>query len=241
MGKDADISRRQALGAGLGLACAAGVYAEAALAPTRAFPVALVRLIAEAQANGATGVNDPDAGIFATLPTEAYAPRLDGLRGRVIGFVSTGQKEAERTFPVIRAHLERKFGCTVFDETHFTQGNGAIAREGNGIAEAMAALGVEGAILGNAGCYHCSTAVGRAAAQLELAGIPTAIVAQRYYEDRLSAAFADFGLPAQPTVGKYLPMALFEPGSDLDLLERDLPGLLRALTSWNWAFREPHA
>lgn len=238
-GMEQDITRRRALGAALGLACTAGAFAEAAFAPLRAFQAAMVRLTAEALANGASGVNDPDTGIFATVPTASYAPRLDGLEGRVIGFVSTDQKEADRTFPVIRAYLER-CGCTVIDQTHFTSGTGTIAREGNGIAQTMAALGVEGAVVGNAGCYHCATAVGRAAAQLELAGIPTAIVAQRYYEDRLSAAFADFGLPAQPTVGKYVPMAIFEPESDLALLERALPGVLRALTSWNWAFRTTH-
>ena len=241
MGLDTDITRRRLLGAALGVLFAGGGLAKASLEPPRTFSEAMARLEREALANGASGVNDPDAGIFATLPTETYAPRLSGLEGRIIGFVSTGQKEADRTFPLIRAHLEGVWGCTVYDEGNFTQGNGTIAREGNGIAEAMAALGVEAAVVGNAGCYHCATAVGRAAAQLELAGIPTAIVAQRYYEDRLSAAFADFGLPAQPTVGEYVPMEVFEPGSDLASLERSLPGVLRALTSWNWAFRTPRS
>lgn len=227
------------LGAAAGLACFIGSYSWSAYGPPRTFDEAMTRLVREAQRNGASGKNDPDAGIFATVPTETYAPRLAGLAGRVIGFVSTGQKETDRTFALIRAHLERAYGCTVIDETHFTQGNGTIAKEGNGIAEAMAALGVEGAILGNAGCSHCATAVGRAAAQLELAGIPTAIVAQHYYEDRLSAAFADFGLPAQPTVGEYVPLQVFEPDSDLSPLEARLEGVLRALVSWKWTFRTP--
>ena len=241
MGMDADISRRRALGAAAGLVCAAGVFAEATLARPRTLGQALRRLCLEALANGASGVNDPDAGLFATLPMASYAPRLESLDGRIIGFVSTGQKETDRTFPVIREYLERVHNCTVLDESHFTQGTGIIAREDNGIAEAMHTLGVEGAILGNAGCYHCATAVGRAAAQLELAGIPTAIVGQRYYENRLSAAFADFGLPAQPTVGKYVPMSVFESDSDLTSLTAALPGVLDALTSWNWEFRTPRS
>ncbi|MBR3257739.1 MAG: hypothetical protein IKF96_01985 [Eggerthellaceae bacterium] len=248
MGMDANISRRRALGATAGLVCAAtglvctvGAFAEATFAHPRTISQALRRLYLEALSNGASGVNDPDAGLFATLTGASYAPRLESLDGRVIGFVSTGQMETDRTFPVIREYLERVHGCTVFDESHFTQGTGVIAREDNGIAEAMRTLGVEGAILGNAGCYHCATAVGRAAAQLELAGLPTAIVGQRYYENRLSAAFADFGLPAQPTVGQYVPMEVFEPDSDLASLAAALPGVLGALTSWNWAFRTPRA
>ena len=103
MGMDTDISRRRALGAATGLVCAAaglvcaaGAFAEATLARPRTIGQALRRLYLEALSNGASGVNDPDAGLFATLPGAPYAPRLESLDGRVIGFVSTGQKETDR-------------------------------------------------------------------------------------------------------------------------------------------------
>ena len=75
MGMDADISRRRALGATAGLVCAAtglvctvGAFAEATFAHPRTISQALRRLYLEALSNGASGVNDPDAGLFATLP-----------------------------------------------------------------------------------------------------------------------------------------------------------------------------
>lgn len=170
-------------------------------------------------------------------PVAGYAPRLEGLRGRVIGFVGNGAYEEERTFAVIRAYLEDEWSCTVIDQTHFARGQGIIAKENNGVAETMAGYGVEAAVLGNAGCSHCSIAVGRAAAQLELAGIPTAIVARRAFERHLCFSFAAFGLPSQPTVSWYVPGELFAESSDLTPLVRHADDVLRALTSERFAFR----
>ena len=84
--------------------------------------------------------------------TRLHAPRLDTLEGKTIGFVSDKAWEDERTFALIKELLEAKYpGINIITQDHFLQGIEEITKDNNGIAEAMKELGVDGAIIGNAG------------------------------------------------------------------------------------------
>ena len=170
-------------------------------------------------------------------PRGAYAPRLDALEGRTIAFVSNGSYEEARSFAFLREALQRKYHCSVIDRDAFPIGRGVLAKENNGVAETMAGLGADAAILGNAGCSQCSISLGRAAAQLELAGIPTVLVADRAFQRQLAFAFQSFGLPSQPTVSCYLPAELFDADGSIAALRDNLPAFLAALTSLDFALR----
>lgn len=131
-----DISRREFVVNALAVAGALGIAGVQLLAP-RNLPSMFHAIVEDVAAGRA--------------PRATYAPRLDMLDGRTIAFVSNGAWEAPRTFALLRERLEQAHACTVIDEHHFPVGQGIIAKENNGIAETMATLGVEAAILGNGG------------------------------------------------------------------------------------------
>ena len=82
---------------------------------------------------------------------QSFAPRLESLEGKTIGFVGVDYWQDAASFLLVRHYLEDVYHCTVYDQSHFLNGTENITRDDNGIAEQMLSLGVDAAILGNAG------------------------------------------------------------------------------------------
>lgn len=84
--------------------------------------------------------------------TQLFTPRLDTLDGKTIGFVGDDSWEDDRTFLLIKDFLEKNYsGVTVITQDNFAHGIIEITKTNNGIAEKMKELGVDAAIVGNAG------------------------------------------------------------------------------------------
>jgi hypothetical protein len=81
--------------------------------------------------------------------TQSFAPRLDTLAGKRIGFVSNEQWQAYRMLPELKKMLEEDFpGVEVLPIDTFPQGNALIGTEET--AKAVAQSGVDAVIVGNA-------------------------------------------------------------------------------------------
>lgn len=81
--------------------------------------------------------------------TQAFAPRLDTLAGKRIGFVSNEQWQAYRMLPALKSMLEEDFpGVEVLPIDAFPQGNALIGTEET--AKLVKKSGVDAVIVGNA-------------------------------------------------------------------------------------------
>ena len=81
--------------------------------------------------------------------TQAFAPRLDTLEGKRIGFVSNEQWQAYRMLPALKEMLEADFpGVEVLPIDSFPQGNALIGTEET--AALVKKSGVDAVIVGNA-------------------------------------------------------------------------------------------
>lgn len=81
-----------------------------------------------------------------------FAARIDGFDNKTIGFVSDDSWEIDRMYPIIQEYLRNTYqNVTIVDETNFIHGIDAITKANNGIPEKMLELGVDAAIVGNAG------------------------------------------------------------------------------------------
>ncbi|MBN1380937.1 MAG: hypothetical protein JXA41_04620 [Deltaproteobacteria bacterium] len=84
-----------------------------------------------------------------TEVTQPHAPRLGGLEGRRIGFLSNDQWQAYRTLPLIKALLEEDFpGCDVLPVDAFPQGIGPMASRKT--AQMVKDREVDAVVIGNA-------------------------------------------------------------------------------------------
>lgn len=89
---------------------------------------------------------DPSGTLEVTQP---FAPRLDTLAGKRIGFVSNEQWQAYRMLPALKAMLEEDFpGVEVLPIDSFPQGNALIGTEET--AALVKKSGVDAVIVGNA-------------------------------------------------------------------------------------------
>ena len=89
---------------------------------------------------------DPSGRLEVRQP---HAPRLAGLAGKRIGFVSNEQWQAFRMLPLLKALLERDFaGIEVLPVNTFPQGNALIGNEET--AQEVKRSGVDAVIIGNA-------------------------------------------------------------------------------------------
>ena len=89
---------------------------------------------------------DPSGRLEVKQP---HAPRLDGLAGKRVGFVSNEQWQAYRMLPLLKSLLERDFaGIEVLPIDAFPQGNALIGNEET--AEQVRRSGVDAVIIGNA-------------------------------------------------------------------------------------------
>ena len=90
--------------------------------------------------------HDPSGTLEITQP---FAPRLDTLEGKRIGFVSNEQWQAYRMLPALKEMLEADFpGVEVLPIDSFPQGNALIGTEET--AAAVRKSGVDAVIVGNA-------------------------------------------------------------------------------------------
>ena len=90
--------------------------------------------------------HDPSGTLEVSQP---FAPRLDTLAGKRIGFVSNEQWQAYRMLPALKEMLEKDFpGIEVLPVDAFPQGNALIGTEET--AKAVKKSGVDAVIVGNA-------------------------------------------------------------------------------------------
>ena len=90
--------------------------------------------------------HDPSGAIEVKQP---HAPRIGGLVGKRIGFVSNEQWQAYRMLPLLKELLEADFpGIEVLPIDAFPQGNAVIGSEET--AALVRASGVDAVIIGNA-------------------------------------------------------------------------------------------
>ncbi|HZP38549.1 MAG TPA: hypothetical protein VFE48_18845 [Methylomirabilota bacterium] len=90
--------------------------------------------------------HDPSGAIEVKQP---HAPRVAGLAGKRVGFVSNDQWQAYRMLPRLKALLEADFpSIEVLAVDAFPQGNGVIGSEET--AALVKASGVDAVIIGNA-------------------------------------------------------------------------------------------
>ena len=136
-----NVSRRRALqvtGAAAAVAMLAGCKKEEEPTPEPAKPTTYEMK-----------VYDPTGSIAIT---QLHTARLDTLEGKTIGFVSDDAWEDDRTFALIKELFAEQYpSVTIITQDHFTHGIEAITKANNGVAEQMKALGVDAAIVGNAG------------------------------------------------------------------------------------------
>ncbi len=89
---------------------------------------------------------DPSGAIEITQP---HAPRLDGIAGKKIGFVTNEQWQAFRTLPLLKELFEKDFpGVEILPIDTFPQGNALIGEEQT--ARLVKQSGVDAVIIGNA-------------------------------------------------------------------------------------------
>ena len=90
--------------------------------------------------------HDPSGAIEIMQP---HAPRLDGIAGKKIGFVSNEQWQAFRTLPLIKSLFEKDFpDAKILPIDAFPQGNALIGEEET--ARQVKNSGVDAVIIGNA-------------------------------------------------------------------------------------------
>ncbi len=90
--------------------------------------------------------HDPSGAIEVKQP---FAPRVSGLAGKRVGFVSNEQWQAFRMLPLLKSLLEADFpGIEVLPIDAFPQGNALIGSEET--AAAVKQSGVDAVIIGNA-------------------------------------------------------------------------------------------
>ena len=160
-----------------------------------------------------------------------HAPRLASLANKRIGFVSNGDWQAFRTFPLLKKHLEADIpGVDVLPVDAFPEGTDFIAQDET--IEAVRNSGVDAVIVGNAACGACSTACGVAAGRLEAIGIPTVTITREEFVDVVRNAVSGLGLPADYSKVTF-PIDLFIPDSDLTPLSNRRQEIYDGLISWS--------
>ena len=90
--------------------------------------------------------HDPSGAIEIKQP---FAPRVSGLAGKRVGFVSNEQWQAYRMLPLLKSLLEADFpGIEVLPIDAFPQGNALISSEET--AALVKQSGVDAVVIGNA-------------------------------------------------------------------------------------------
>lgn len=94
-------------------------------------------------------VYDPSG---VTEVTQQFAERLDSLDGKTVAFLGNGMWEEDRTFEELEKLMAESFpNTTIITPDNFPRHSDDLTKEDNGIAEQMKELGVDAAVVGNAG------------------------------------------------------------------------------------------
>lgn len=94
-------------------------------------------------------VYDPTGSVEVS---QTFSPRLDGIDGKTIAFLCNDMWQQDRTFAAIKEQLETRYtGVKVITQDNFPGTTQDLTKDKNGIAEMMKELGVDAAIVGNAG------------------------------------------------------------------------------------------
>jgi hypothetical protein len=162
--------------------------------------------------------------------THVHAPRLQTLDGKRVALVSNDMWQADPMLRVLHEALSAKLPNTVF-LTHdkFPRGNSHI--DSPTLVKALAAEKIDAAILGNAACGACATAVGNAAARLEEAGIPTVVVARDNFADVAKNAFSSRGFAGDACLVTF-PIGQFLPSGDPANAAAAMPAAADGLIHW---------
>ncbi len=164
--------------------------------------------------------------------TQKHAPRLGNLNGKRIGILTNEQWQAERTLPLLKTIMEADFpNIEILPIGTFPGGEHAVGADST--IQQVQESGVDGMIIGNAACGSCSTALGRAAARLESADIPTVLLGRSDFLGVVKNAVTGMGFPAPMPIVDF-PVDLFLPGSDLSPVEARKQEFYAGLTSWRF-------
>jgi hypothetical protein len=162
--------------------------------------------------------------------TQKHASRLGTLNGKRIGILSNEQWQAHRTLPMLKTLMEADFpNVEILPIDTFPSGEHAVGADST--IQQVKESGVDGIIIGNAACGSCSTALGRAAAKLESADIPTVLVGRTDFLGVVKNAVSGLGLPPEMPVVAF-PVDVFLPGSDLSSIEARKQEFYQGLTVW---------
>jgi hypothetical protein len=161
---------------------------------------------------------------------QAHAPRLNDLNGKTIAELSNGSWEAERTFPVVRELLQKRYpGARIIHYTEFPRGTGNVEQDAT--TDLLIEKCCDAVIVGNAACGSCSTAAGRAAAKAERRGIPSVAITRQGFGSIVDYAFSGLGFSAEAAKQAF-PMAFFLADGDPTQLDQEIDGLVAGLTAW---------
>jgi hypothetical protein len=164
--------------------------------------------------------------------TQRHAPRLNSLNGKRIGILTNDQWQADRTLPMLRTIMEADFpNIEVLPIDTFPGGEHAVGADST--IDQVKESGVHGMIIGNAACGSCSTALGRAAAKLESANIPTVLLGRSDFLGVVKNAVTGMGFPSPMPIVDF-PVDLFLPGSDLSPVAARKQEFYDGLTSWRF-------
>ena len=94
-------------------------------------------------------VYDPSGSVAIT---QQFTERLDTLDGKTIAFLGNGMWEEERCFELLEKLMKEAYpNTTIITADNFPRHSDKLTAAKNGIPEKMKELGVDGAIIGNAG------------------------------------------------------------------------------------------
>ena len=165
----------------------------------------------------------------ATTVAKLHAPRLDSIDGKTVAFLSNDMWQAHRALPLLADLLASRTNAVVIPATEFPRGNSEI--DGERIVEAVKSRGADAVIVGNAACGACATACGRAAARIESAGLPTAILTRDAFADVTRNAVASLGFSQEAPIVAF-PLDVFVAGGELAPVEAAVDAFIHNLTRW---------
>ncbi|MBI2934372.1 MAG: hypothetical protein HYY29_02255, partial [Chloroflexi bacterium] len=178
--------------------------------------------------------NDPGLSLEVYEPTgpfeiaELPAPRLATLSGKTVGELSNGGTwEQERTFPLIRELLQKRYpGIQIIPYTEFPEGASETT------TDMLQKKGCQAVIIGNAARGEVAVVAGRLAARIEKTGIPTMVITRKGFAGVVHNSFAALGFPPEAPVISEFPISMFLPDSDLTPLRENIDKVIFGLTRW---------
>lgn len=163
----------------------------------------------------------------ATEVTTSFAPRLETLDNKTIGFLSNELWQSHRTFPYLQELLSERHPSLEF----VTLRPAAGMIDDEKVVDELVAAGCDAVIVGHAACGGCGTNSGRAAARIEKRGIPTVVLGRNDFVGVIRNAVAGQGLAPEIAMVTF-PISLFLGESDLSPIKADLDRFMQGLMAW---------